>query len=155
MVFNAAICVIQSEKFRANREMLAQIIKSIFWSLASRIIRYLGQYLSTKSVYGDFLKSGNKKSFRQAHAEDIAKYEEALRILKQHSPDGRFPTMKDLRAEKEQLTIQKDAQYDTYHYFKDYHRELQTVCANVDNILGTEREARREQQQSRKNEHSL
>lgn len=118
-------------------------------------IRYLGQYLSTKSVYGDFLKSGNKKSFRLAHAEDIAKYEEALRILKQHSPDGRFPTMKDLRAEKEQLTIQKDAQYDTYHYFKDYHRELQTVCANVDNILGTEREARREQQQSRKNEHSL
>ena len=62
--------------------------------------------------------------------------------------------MKDLRAEKELLTIQKDAQYDTYHYFKDYHRELQTVCANVDNILGTEREARREQQQSRKNEHS-
>lgn len=118
-------------------------------------IRYLGQYLSTKSVYGDFLKSGNKKSFRQAHAEDIAKYEEALRILKQHSPDGKFPTMKDLRTEKEQLTIQKDAQYDTYHYFKDYHRELQTVCANVDNILGTEREARREQQQSRKNEHSL
>lgn len=116
---------------------------------------YLGQYLSTKSVYGDFLKSGNKKSFRQAHAEDIAKYEEALRILKQHSPDGKFPTMKDLRAEKEQLTIQKDAQYDTYHYFKDYHRELQTVCANVDNILGTEREAQREQQQSRKTEHTL
>lgn len=130
----------------ASRGMLEEL---------KRCIRYLGQYLSTKSVYGDFLKSGNKKSFRQAHAEDIAKYEEALRILKQHSPDGRFPTMKDLRAEKEQLTIQKDAQYDTYHYFKDYHRELQTVCANVDNILGTEREARREQQQSRKNEHSL
>ena len=55
--------------------------------------------------------------------------------------------MKDLRAEKEQLTIQKDAQYDTYHYFKDYHRELQTVCANVDNILGTEREVQRKQQQ--------
>ena len=55
--------------------------------------------------------------------------------------------MKDLRAEKEQLTIQEDAQYDTYHYFKGYHRELQTVCANVDNILGTERESQREQQQ--------
>ena len=74
---------------------------------------YLGQYLSTKSVYGDFLKSSHKKSFRQAHAEDIAKYEEAICILKQHSPDGKFLTMKDLRAEKEQLTIQKDAQYDT------------------------------------------
>ena len=92
-------------------------------------IRYLGQYLSTKSVYGDFLKSTNKKSFRQVHAEDIAK--------------------------KEQLTIQKDAQYDTYHYFRDYHKELQTVCANVDSILETEREAQHEQQQSRKNEHFL
>ena len=55
----------------------------------------------------------------------------------------------------ESVTIQKDAQYDTYHYFKDYHRELQTICANVDNILGTEREVQRKQQQSRKNEHSL
>ena len=99
--------------------------------------------------------STNKKSFRQVHAEDIAKYEEALRILKQHSPDGKFPTMKDLRTEKEQLTIQKDAQYDTYHYFRDYHKELQTVCANVDSILETEREAQHEQQQSRKNEHFL
>ena len=97
----------------------------------------------------------NKEKTTPKSLEEAVDYEEALRILKQHSPDGRFPTMKDLRAEKEQLTIQKDAQYDTYHYFKDYHRELQTVCANVDNILGTEREARREQQQSRKNEHSL
>lgn len=118
-------------------------------------IHYLGQYLSTKSVYGDFLKSGNKKSFRQAHAEDIAKYEEALCILKQHSTDGKFPTMKDLRAEKEQLTIQKDAQYDTYHYFKDYHRELQTVCANVDSILGNAQIQQREQQHTRKHEPSL
>ena len=54
-----------------------------------------------------------------------------------------------------QLTIQKDAQYDTYHYFRDYHKELQTVCANVDSILETEREAQHEQQQSRKNEHFL
>lgn len=53
------------------------------------------------------------------------------------------------------VDIQKDAQYDTYHYFRDYHKELQTVCANVDSILETEREAQHEQQQSRKNEHFL
>ena len=64
--------------------------------------------------------------------------------------------MKDLRAEKEQLTIQKDAQYDTYHYFKAYHKELQTVCANVDSILGTEQEVQQhEQQRTRKYEQSL
>lgn len=82
----------------------------------------------------------------------LAQYEEALQILKQHSPDGKFPTLKDLRAEKEQLTIQKDAQYDTYRYFKDYHKELQTVCANVDSILGAEQEV---QQHTRKYEPSL
>ena len=82
---------------------------------ANEQIHYLGQYLSTKSIYGEFLKAPNKKIFRQAHSDKLAQYEESLQILKQHSPDGKFPTMKDLRAEKEQLTIQKDAQYDTYH----------------------------------------
>ena len=98
-------------------------------------IHYLGQYLSTKSVYADFLKSTNKKDSRQNHADEIAKYEEALQFLKQHSPDGKLPTMKDLRSEKELLVQQKSAQYETYQYFKDYHRELQTVCSNVENIL--------------------
>ena len=98
-------------------------------------IHYLGQYLSTKSVYTDFLKSTNKKDFRQNHADEIAKYEEALQFLKQNSPDGKLPTMKDLRSEKELLVQQKDTQYETYQYFKDYHRELQTVCSNVASIL--------------------
>lgn len=98
-------------------------------------IHYLGQYLSIKSVYADFLKSTNKKDFRQNHADEIAKYEEALQFLKQNSPDGKLPTMKDLRSEKELLVQQKDTQYETYQYFKDYHRELQTVCSNVASIL--------------------
>ena len=119
-------------------------------------IHYLGQYLSTKSIYREFLKAPNKKIFRQAHLDELAQYEEALQILKQHSPDGKFSTMKDLRAEKEQLTIQKDAQYDTYNYFKDYHKELQTVCANVDSILGAEQEVQHHaQQHTRKYEPSL
>lgn len=69
------------------------------------------------------------------HADEIAKYEEALQFLKQNSQDGKLPTMKDLRSEKELLVQQKSAQYETYQYFKDYHRELQTVCSNVENIL--------------------
>ena len=48
---------------------------------------------------------------------------------------GKLPTMKDLRSEKELLVQQKDTQYETYQYFKDYHRELQTVCSNVASIL--------------------
>lgn len=44
--------------------------------------------------------------------------------------------MKALKAEKEKLTIERTAQYDTYHYFKEYQKELRTVCSNVDSILG-------------------
>ena len=73
--------------------------------------------------------------FRQSHADEIAKYEEALQFLKQNSPDGKLPTMKELRPKKEMLTQQKNAQYETYQYFKGYYRELQTVCSNVENIL--------------------
>ena len=43
--------------------------------------------------------------------------------------------MKELRPKKEMLTQQKNAQYETYQYFKGYYRELQTVCSNVENIL--------------------
>lgn len=70
-------------------------------------IHYLGQYLSTKSIYGEFLKAPNKKIFRQAHSDKLAQYEEALQILKQYSPDGKFPTMKDLRAEKSSLRFRR------------------------------------------------
>ncbi|XCP84052.1 hypothetical protein ABXS75_13340 [Roseburia hominis] len=43
--------------------------------------------------------------------------------------------MKSLKAEKEKLTIQRSAQYETYQYFKEYQKELRTVCSNVDSIL--------------------
>ena len=118
-------------------------------------IHYLGQYLSTKSVYTHFLKSSNKSVFRHSHADEIAKYEEALQFLKQSSPDGKLPTMKDLRSEKELLIQQKSAQYETYQYFKDYHRELQTVCENVNHILDTSQTKQQEQKKSHQSEHSL
>ena len=103
--------------------------------MSKKLVAYFSASGITAKVAEDFLKSTNKKDSRQNHADEIAKYEEALQFLKQHSPDGKLPTMKDLRSEKELLVQQKSAQYETYQYFKDYHRELQTVCSNVENIL--------------------
>lgn len=53
--------------------------------------------------------------------------------------------MKDLRSEKELLVQQKSAQYETYQYFRDYHRELQTVCENVNHILDASQTKQQEQ----------
>lgn len=100
-------------------------------------IHYLGQYLSTKNTYKEFLQANNKKIYRSEHQEEIAKYEEAAQFLKRSSPDGTIPTMKDLRAEKEKLLSTRAVQYESYAYFKDYYHELQTACQNVDMILDT------------------
>ena len=82
------------------------------------------------------LNAKNKKDFRNEYTSEITLYEEARKHLKALHPDGRFPTMKVLKEEKEKLEIQKNAQYDTYQYFKDYQQELRTVCKNVEAILG-------------------
>ena len=50
--------------------------------------------------------------------------------------DGRLPSMKQLKAEKEQLLQQKEQAQKIYHYYQDYRKELSTVCSNVDLILG-------------------
>lgn len=101
-------------------------------------IHYTGQYFSNKSVFTQMLQSKNKKRFRQEHLTEIETYETAARYLKTKNPDGKMPSMKHLKAEKEKLLTQKNAQYDTYRYFKDYQQELRTVCTNVDTILGKE-----------------
>lgn len=84
------------------------------------------------------LQSKNKKRFRQEHLTEIETYEAAARYLKNKNPDGKMPSMKHLNTEKEKLLTQKNAQYGTYRYFKDYQQELRTVCTNVDTILGKE-----------------
>ena len=44
-------------------------------------IHYLGQYLSTKATYKEFLQANNKKIYRSEHQDEIAKYEEAYEML--------------------------------------------------------------------------
>lgn len=94
-------------------------------------IHYTGQYLANKSVYGQFLKSKNKKQFRQEHQSEITLYETARRILKERSEGGKLPSMKFLKAEKEKLTTLKDSQYEAYQNLRNYQNELKTVCSNV------------------------
>ena len=114
-------------------------------------IHYLGQYLSTKNTYKEFLQANNKKIYRSEHQDEIAKYEEAAQFLKRSSPDGTIPTMKDLRAEKEKLLSTRTARYESYTYFKDYYHELQTACQNVDMILETEHTQQHSRTQPKRN----
>lgn len=111
-------------------------------------IHYTGQYLSNKSVYQQFCSSKNKGQFRQEHLAEISLYEATRKFLKGQSADGRLPSMKLLKAEKEKLLLQKKEAQETYHYYRDYKKELHTVCSNVDKILGQPQTRQPEKQKS-------
>ena len=111
-------------------------------------IHYTGQYLANKSVYQKFVKAKNKGQFRQEHPTEIALYEAARKFLKGQSADGKLPSMKLLKAEKEKLLQQKKEAQKTYHYYRDYQKELNTVCSNVDKILGHPNTRQPEKQKS-------
>ena len=109
-------------------------------------IHYTGQYLANKSVYRQFCRAKHKGQFREEHPAEIALYESARKFLQGQSADGRLPSIKLLKAEKEQLLHKKKEARKTYHYYRDYQKELNTVCSNVDKILGQARTRQPEKQ---------
>ena len=102
-------------------------------------IHYTGQYLANKSVYREFLTCKNKKKFRLEHQTEITLYETARKILKEHSEDGKLPSMKLLKAEKEKLVARKSNQYEAYRNLREYEKELHIVQTNIDTFLGKDR----------------
>lgn len=111
-------------------------------------IHYIGQYLANKSIYGQMLKAKNKGKFRNEHSAEIQLYETAVKYLKEKNPDGNYPSMKSLKEDKEKLTVKRSAQNNTYSYFRDYQKELRTVCSNVDSILDTAHTRQQEKEKS-------
>lgn len=125
-----------SEKFRNARKTLRTTENRI--KILNEQIHYVGQYQARKSIQAQFLKSRNKKKFRQEHRSDLDLYNASVKYIKEHF-DGKPPSLKALKAERNQLLQMKEAQYGTYQYFRDYQKELRTVISNVDTILGKDR----------------
>ena len=80
-----------------------------------------------------------------------------FKILKQHSPDGKFPTMKRPPGRKKSsLRFRRTLNTILTIISRIITKNSQTVCANVDSILGAEQEVQQHaQQHTRKYEPSL
>ena len=110
-------------------------------------VHYTGQYLANKPIYAQFIRSKNKGRFRQEHSSEISLYEAALKFLKGKSlydtaggnATYKLPSLKVLKTEKEKLTKEKNARKEAYLHDRDCQKELNTVCSNVDAILGQTR----------------
>ena len=103
-------------------------------------IHFTGQYLAYKNVYSDYRKSRNKDKFYEEHRAELSLYDTALRTLKEKSNGNKLPSMKALYAEKDRLIELRDTQREDFSNRRDYERELRTVSANIDMILGKNHE---------------
>ena len=103
-------------------------------------IHFTGQYLAYKNVYADYRKSRNKDKFYEEHRAELSLYDTALRTLKEKSAGNKLPSMKALYAEKDRLIELQDSQREDFSNRRDYERELRTVSANIDIILGKSHE---------------
>lgn len=103
-------------------------------------IHFTGQYLAYKNVYADYRKSRNKDKFYEEHRAELSLYDTALRTLKEKSVGNKLPSIKALYAEKDRLIELRDMQQEDFSNRRDYERELRTVSANIDMILGKSHE---------------
>ena len=103
-------------------------------------IHFTGQYLAYKNISADYRKSRNKDKFYEEHRAELSLYDTALRTLKEKSVGNKLPSMKALYAEKVRLIELRDMQREDFSNRRDYERELRTVSANIDMILGKSHE---------------
>jgi hypothetical protein len=134
-----------STDFEAQRSALQETEARL--KTVNILIKNTGQYLANKEVYGQYLQAKNKKKFRAEHEPELLLYEAARKALKEASGGEKIPTMKQLKAEKEQLTAKKNEQYESFSFSRAKHRELQTIDANVRSILGMKDEPPQEKKE--------
>ncbi|MEA5151347.1 MAG: relaxase/mobilization nuclease domain-containing protein [Oscillospiraceae bacterium] len=109
-------------------------------------------YAKTRETYIAYRKAGYSPKFRAKHEQEI--------ILHQAAKDAfsalntkKLPTIKVLKAEYDELLIQKKKAYSEYAAAKKEMQEAATAKANVDRLLGAE-EQQTGQEQTKEKENS-
>ena len=131
--FNAALTNAESQTSLARKKMkdTEQQLKNV-----NEQIHFTGQYLAYKDLYAQYRKSRNRNKFYEEHKAELSLYETALRVLKEKSNGQKLPSMKSLYQEKDRLTELREVQRSDFYSHRDQERELRTVDANIDMILG-------------------
>lgn len=104
-------------------------------------------YAKTREVYVAYRKAGYSKKFRAEHEADILLHQTAKKAFDELGMK-KLPTVKSLQTEYAELMAQKKAAYSSYRKARDEMKELLTVKANVDRIMGYEEEKQTEKDRS-------
>ncbi len=92
-------------------------------------------YAKTRDVYVAYRKAGYSKKFKAEHESDILLHQAAKKFFDE-SGLKKLPTVKSLQAEYVTLLAEKKSAYAEYRRARDERKELLTVKANVDRLMG-------------------
>lgn len=107
-------------------------------------------YSKTREVYVAYRKSGYSKKFLAEHESEILLHKAAKNAFNKLDIK-KLPTVKSLQMEYTQLADEKKKLYTEYKQSRAAMREILTVKANVDRLIGTElQEIERERNQSQR-----
>ncbi len=81
------------------------------------------------------LNSHNKGIFRNEHAAEIDRYQKARNILRSYTPEGKFPSLKNLQARKAELLELKKAQSVELKNLRKNEKIISIATQNVHYIL--------------------
>lgn len=135
------------ERYTATHSSLKSVEDRL--KTVNKMIHFQGQYFANKPIYDAYRKSKNKAAFLAEHRAEIALYEAAKAQLASMQGDGKLPSLKALKAEKETLTTQKNQLYEDYSILKARMRELDTVLKNIDAMLHTNEQVKEREREER------
>jgi len=94
-------------------------------------------YAKTRDTYVAYRKAGYSKKFLSAHESDILLHKAAKEAFDELGMKN-LPTVRSLQAEYRALLAEKKPAFADYRKARDEMKELLTVKANVDRLLGTD-----------------
>ncbi len=125
-----------SASIKAAETRLAEIA-----ALKTHIINYI----KTRDVYVEYRKSGYSKKFRAAHEREILLHQAAKKAFDELGVK-KLPTVRGLQEEYAALLTEKKRQYADYRRVRDDMRQLLKAKANVELLLGVEKHAEEQHQ---------
>jgi hypothetical protein len=97
--------------------------------------KHIVNYVKTREVYAAYRKAGYSKKFREEHEADILIHQAAKKAFDDLKVK-KLPTVRTLRERYAVLLSEKKKAYAQYRKAKGEMRELQTIKANIDTLLG-------------------
>lgn len=106
-------------------------------------------YVKTREVYAAYRMAGYSKKFVAEHEQEIKLHQAAKEAFSALGKQ-KIPKVKEIQAEYDALREKKKQAYAAYHQAQDEMRQMLTVRANVERILGIEEKEKERQKEKKK-----